>query len=212
MFKGLNLFVRETINCPYCYIGKRHLELALEQFPHKNEVQIVWKSFELDPETQPNINISHTQMLAEKYGKDLAWVKMMDEKLTQMASKVGLEFHMDKVIPANTFNAHRLLKLAKSRNLEEQMYTKLFSAKFTEGQDIGSTTILKKIGNEVGLDLNELEEFFRNNFFEREVRRDEELAGVIGINSVPFFIFDKEIAFSGAQPIEVFLDVLEKRN
>lgn len=204
----ISIEIWSDVNCPFCYIGKRYLEQALNQFSHKDQVEIEWKSFELDPETIPDKNVSHEQLLAEKYGKDILWAKQMDDEVTQMAKRVGLEFHMDKIIPANSFNAHRLLHLAKTYKIQNDLKEKLLAAKFVEGKDIDNNDVLKGIALDLGIDREEVERTLESNRFEREVHRDEELAGALGISAVPFFVFNKQVAFSGAQPIETFLEVL----
>jgi predicted DsbA family dithiol-disulfide isomerase len=196
------------INCPFCYIGKRHLEAALANF--SDPVSVTWKSFELDPTSNPPKGISQAELLAKKYGKDLAWARDMNNNMTDMARTAGLDFKMDQVIPANSFNAHRLIHLAKAHQQQDQMKERLLKARFTEGLDIGDNEVLKRLGVELGLSSDELNELFKGKKFEAEVREDERLAQELGIRGVPFFVFNKKYALSGAQPSEVFSEVLEK--
>lgn len=204
----MKIEIWSDINCPFCYIGKRHLEKALTSFPH--EVEVEWRSFELDPHTHPSKGSDQMELLAHKYGKDRAWAVQMNENMTEMAAKSGLKFHMEKVIPANSFNAHRLIHLAKKHNLQGQMKEKLLSAKFVEGKDIADPAFLTQCGEDLGLPVNEITHMFESEEFSQDVRNDEEMAGALGIRGVPFFVFNKRGALSGAQPSEVFLDVLNQ--
>ena len=204
----IHIEVWSDINCPFCYIGKRHLEKAVKEF--SSEVEVVWKSFELDPVSKPSKNVSHQELLAQKYGKDLAWAQQMDRNLTQMASKAGLDFHMEKVIPANSLNAHRLIHLAKEHGKQNEMKERLLSAKFVEGLDIDDLLILKKLGTELDLSEEEVIEVLESNKFEKEVREDERRAHELGISGVPFFVINQQYGLSGAQPVETFLEVFKE--
>lgn len=204
----MKIEIWSDINCPFCYIGKRHLEKALATFSGKVEVE--WKSFELDPLNYPPKGSDQLEMLARKYGKDRAWAEQMNQNMTAMAAQSGLQFHMEKVVPANSFNAHRLIHLAKKHNLQDAMKEKLLSAKFVEGKDIGDVTILTQCGKEVGIPAQDVVHLFESDEFAADVRADEEIAGGLGISGVPFFVFNKKMALSGAQPVEVFKDVLSK--
>lgn len=201
--------VWSDINCPFCYIGKRHLEAALNEFK-KTDVKVEWKSFELDPSANPPKGASQEELLAKKYGKDLAWAKQMNNNLTDMARLAGLDFKMDQVIPANSFHAHRLIHLAKAHDLQDQMKERLLKARFSEGLDIGNTDVLRKLGIEIGLQEIDIKNLFETDKFTEEVRHDENLAREIGIQGVPFFVFNQKYAVSGAQPVEVFKDVFNK--
>lgn len=202
----MKIEIWSDINCPFCYIGKRHLEKALATF--SKEVEIEWKSFELDPHTHPPKGSDQMELLARKYGKDRAWAIQMNENMTAMAKESGLNFHMDQVVPANSFNAHRLIHLAKKHNLQGEMKERLLSAKFVEGKDIGDSAILTALAQEVGVPAHVITHLFETDEFSAEVRSDEEMAGALGIRGVPFFVFNKKVALSGAQPVETFLEVL----
>lgn len=196
------------INCPFCYIGKRHLEEALSGVTVP--VTIEWKSFELDPTANPPKGVSQEELLAKKYGKDLSWAKEMNQNMTDMARRAGLEFRMEQVVPANSFDAHRLIHLAKASGKQDAMKERLLKARFTEGLDIGDQNVLKKLGLELGLSEQKIDEVFSSSEFSQDVRRDEEVAQEIGVRGVPFFVFNQKYAVSGAQPVEVFRDVFSK--
>jgi predicted DsbA family dithiol-disulfide isomerase len=199
----MKIEIWSDINCPFCYIGKRHLEKALQSFSGK--VEIEWKSFELDPVSHPPKGSDQMELLARKYGKDRAWAVKMNENMTAMAREAGLEFHMDKIVPANSFNAHRLIHLAKKHYKQDEMKERLLAAKFVEGMDIDEPEVLTQIAQELALPALGSEDFAK------DVRADEEMARTLGISGVPFFVFDQKVALSGAQPVEVFLEVLNER-
>ena len=134
------------ICCPFCYIGKRHLEQALDQFAHSDEVNIVWHSFELDPNAETDPDQDVYQMLAEKYGQSLEWARQANEDMKRKAAEAGIEYNPDNIIPANSFDAHRLTKLAKDHGLEDEAEEKLFEAYFTNGENISDHETLKRIG------------------------------------------------------------------
>lgn len=199
------------INCPFCYIGKRHLEMALQNFSGKNNVLIEWKSFELDPYSQPSPQSDSTELLAKKYGRDRSWAEKMNSEITEMARNAGLDFHLDKVVPASSFNGHRLLHLAKSKNVQVQNDLKeiLLSYKFIEGKNINSSECLRDAGVSVGLDPDEILAVLESDKFGQDVRKDEDQAGAMGIRAVPHFRFNRVNAIGGARPPEIFLQMLE---
>lgn len=202
--------VWSDINCPFCYIGKRHLEKALETFSRRRDVQIEWHSFELDPEANPPKGADNADLLAKKYGKDRNWAIEMNQNMTQMAARAGLDFHMEKVIPANSFNAHRLIHLAKEQGTQDAMKEKLLEAKFVRGMDINDQNTLSELAKEVGLKPDTVHELWSSERFHKDVRADEIEASRLGIRGVPFFVFNSEVGLSGAQPVSVFSEVLEK--
>jgi predicted DsbA family dithiol-disulfide isomerase len=204
----INIEIWSDINCPFCFIGKRHLEKAIAAF--KQPVAIEWKSFELDPYGHPPKGSDQTDLLAQKYGRDRAWAVQMNANMTEMAKKTGLDFHMETVVPANSFNAHRIIHLAKKYCLQDAMKERLLLAKFKEGKDINDHQTLLTFAQEVGLSGVEAKEVLDGDNFASEVRADEEMAGALGIRGVPFFVFKKKLALSGAQTVEAFLEVLEK--
>jgi|SRR6185312_5495663 len=196
--------------CPFCYIGKRRFELALEKFTHKDDVEIVWHSFELDPERKSAPGKSIHQMLAEKKGLSIEQAKEMNDHVTKMAKEVGLTYDFDKAIPVNTFNAHRISHLAAKHNVQNEMEELLFSSYFTKGLNIDDANSLISLANQVGIDFKETEQVLRNGDYNEDVKQDEEEAREIGISGVPFFVFDRKYAISGAQPEDVFIRTLEK--
>ena len=200
------------INCPFCYIGKKNFERALAQFPRAESVEIEWKSFELDPFAHPPKGTSNIDLIAQKYGRDRAWVESMNERIADMGRENGLEFHFEKVIPANSFRAHKLLHLAKFYGVQDELKEALLRAKFTDGKDISDEATLINIAESVKLDPAEVKEVLESKRYDADVRGDEERAAMMGIRGVPFFVINGTDALSGAQPPEAFLEVLESMN
>lgn len=198
------------VNCPFCYIGKRKFELALEQFEHKDKVEVEWHSFELDPnaETKPELNAY--DYLAEKKGQTREWSVQMHQQVIGAAAEVGLKFDFDQVVIANSFNAHRLIQLAKTKGLDNEIEEQLFIAHFTEGKNIDDSGVLIETGKAAGLDQADIEALLSDHTFTEEVRADEQIAQQIGISGVPFFIINQKLAVSGAQPPATFLGALEQ--
>lgn len=198
------------VRCPFCYIGKRKFELALENFEHKDHVEIEWHSFELDPNAVTRPDLNATDHLAEIKGQTRDWAIEMQDYVSNTAAEVGLTFNLDKSVVANSFNAHRLIQLAKSEGLGDQIEEQLFIAYFTEGKNIDDQAVLTAIGVTAGLEEIAINVMFGTDAFTDDVRRDEQIAQQIGISGVPFFIFDQKLAVSGAQPPETFLGAMEQ--
>lgn len=206
----LNIQIWSDIMCPFCYIGKRRIEEALQNFKHKDSVAIEWKSFQLDANfiAEPDDNI--IDHLAEKYRKDTDWAQTMIDNMTQNAKNAGLDFHFEKAILANSFHAHRLLHLAKKYNLTNELEELLFKAYLTDGKNVNDLDTLSKLGKEVGIDSEEIKQVLESNEYAKEVQQDIEQAQAIGVQGVPFFVFDNKYAISGAQPATTFLQTLER--
>lgn len=197
------------VMCPFCYIGKRRFEAALEKFDNKNEVEVEWRSFQLNPHMKTVPGKSLNEYLAETKGWTLDYARRANEHVTNMAAEEGLEYHMDKAVVANSFDAHRLLQLAKTKGLGDQMEEQLFKAYFTEGKNTADHNVLVELGTNAGLDNHEIREVLESNAFADEVSKDLELAEQFGIRGVPFFVFDRKYAVSGAQPEDVFLQTMD---
>ena len=210
MENKLKVQIWSDIMCPFCYIGKRRIEEALSQFEHKEAVAIEWKSFELDAHFTPSSNDNLAEHLADKYGRDIDWAQTMLENMTQNAKAAGLDFHFDKSVLANSRNAHRLLHLAKKHGLADKLEEILFKAYFTDGKDLNNLDTLAELGIAVGLDAEAVAQVLHSNAYSNEVKQDIQEAGAIGVQGVPFFVFDNKYAISGAQPTTAFLQTLEK--
>lgn len=198
------------VRCPFCYIGKRKFETALAQFEGKEEVVVEWHSFELDPNAETLPNVPAATYLANRYGKPVEWAEEMQAGVTQTAAEVGLVFNLDRSVVANSFDAHRLIQLAKTEGLGDQIEEALFLAHFTNGRDISDHDTLIEIGISIGLEQLSIATMLRGTDFTDEVRHDEYAAQQIGVKGVPFFVFDEKLAVSGAQAPETFLGALRQ--
>jgi predicted DsbA family dithiol-disulfide isomerase len=196
--------------CPWCYLGKRHFEEALSRFPHRDEVSVEWKSFELDPNSPPVVGMTMSQILQRKYGMSEEQADQANAKMTALASSVGLEYHLDRVQAGNTFDAHRLIHLAATHGLGDAMKERLLAAYFTEGRAVGDRATLAALAVEVGLDTTEVERVLDGDEFSSDVRNDEARAVALGASGVPFFVIDEAYGVSGAQPAEVLAGALEQ--
>ncbi len=198
------------VMCPFCYIGKRKFEEALQQFENKDNVEIVWKSFQLDPEMISDPNKNTHQYLAERKGWTLEYAKQVSQQVATMAKDVGLNYDFDKAVVANSFNAHRVSHLAKTYNLGDAMEEQLFKAYFTEGKNIDDKQTLVQLGTSIGLKANDIEEVLNSDKYAEEVENDIAEAQQVGVRGVPFFVINRKFAVSGAQPSDVFLGALNK--
>lgn len=196
--------------CPWCYVGKRQLEQALSRFSHADEVELQWRSYELDPRSPALVGLPMSQILERKYGMTAEQAERANERMTAVAAEVGLEYHLDTVQAGNTFDAHRLVHLAGRLGLGDAMEERLFAAYFTEGRSVGDHASLVGLAAEVGLDPDEVDAALRGDDFAAEVRDDEARASSLGITGVPFYVIDEAYGISGAQPTDVLLGTLER--
>ena len=210
MANKLKIQIWSAIMCPYCYIGKRRIEGALAQFNQKDAVEIEWKSFQLDSNFVASADDNIYDHLAEKYRKDREWAKEMVDNMTQNAKNSGLEFNFDKAILANSYNAHRLLHLAKKHHLGDSLKELLFKAYLTDGKNVDDLATLSALGQEVGMDKDLVEGVLNSDAYGDAVKQDIMMAQQIGVQGVPFFVFENKYAVSGAQHEETFVKTLEK--
>src|SRR5665213_1493817 len=206
----MEINIWSDVRCPFCYIGKRKFEMALDKFPHKDKVNVIWKSFELDPNLTTNTDVSSTEYFSSAKGISKEQAEGMQDHVSGIAKEIGLDFHTKNTVVANSFNAHRLIQLAKTKGLGNEVEEALFKAYFEEGKNIDDKETLIKTGVSIGLDESEVKEIFNSDAFAKEVKYDEMQAQSLGINGVPFFVLNNKYAVSGAQSPETFLDVLEQ--
>lgn len=198
------------VMCPFCYIGKRKFERALEQFPDKKDVQVIWKSFQLDPTLKTDPTKSVSQLLAEKKGWSFEQSKQMNDHVTNLAKEVGLTYHFDKAVVANSFDAHRLSHLAARHNLQDAAEERLFAAYFTEGENTADHETLVRLGTDIGLDADEVRHMLASDQYGDDVHRDMIQAQKLGARGVPFFVLSGKYAVSGAQESKTFSQALDK--
>ena len=206
--KQLAIDIWSDIACPWCYVGKRRLEKALEQFPQRDSVVIHWHSFELDPAAPRRIEGDHAERLAKKYGMSVPQAQKRIDQLCEVALAEGLDFDFEHIHSGNTFDAHRVLHLAADHGLQGQMKERLLHAYFTENAAIGEPEVLVRLAAETGLDADEVSAVLASDTYKNEVRADEQQAAKLGINGVPFFVLGGKYGVSGAQPAEVMLRAL----
>ncbi|GAA5520979.1 DsbA family oxidoreductase [Aliifodinibius salicampi] len=198
------------IMCPFCYIGKRRFEQALNQFEYADEVKVEWRSFQLNPDMETAPNASINEYLAESKGWSLNEARQMNERVTKMAAEEGLEYHMDQAVVANSFDAHRLIQFAKSNDLGDEAEETLFQAYFTEGKNMDDTDTLVEIAEQIGLVTQETREVLKSDQYAKAVQHDIQTAQAMNIRGVPFFLFNRKFAVSGAQESETFLKALKQ--
>lgn len=195
--------------CPFCYIGKRRLEHALEQFPDKDDVEVTFRSFQLDPTADPAGTPDIHAMLARKYGVPYEQAKEMNAQVGEQARGVGLDFRFDTMVHTNTFDSHRLAHYAEEQGAGQAVNERLLKAYFTDSLNLGDRGVLADLAAEAGLDRRAVTEMLESDRYSAEVRADIARAGQIGVKGVPFFVFNDKYALSGAQPGPVFSEVLE---
>ncbi|GGH58061.1 DsbA family oxidoreductase [Rothia aerolata] len=201
----MKIEIWSDIVCPFCYIGKRHLELALEQFEHKDDVDIIWRSFELDPTAPAVAEGNLAEKISKKYGISLEKAEASQRDIAARAEAVGLTFNWQKARYGNTFDAHRMVHLAAQHGLVDQAEETFKKAYFTDGQAVGDPQVLRSVAAEIGLPTDEVEEVLASDKFADEVRDDECKAQELGISGVPFFLLEEKWAINGAQPVEMIL-------
>ncbi len=195
--------------CPFCYIGKKRLEAVAEETGI--ELEVHWHSYQLDSEAPERQTISNSERLAQKYGRSVAEVEEMQRNIAQMAKAEGIEFNWQQANSGNTFNAHRLIHLAQSKGLGNEAKEALFYSYMTQGLSIGERETLEDVAARIGLNPVEVDDLLDSDEFADFVKFDQEVArDQLKVTGVPFFVFDQRIALAGAQPREVFLQVLEK--
>ena len=198
------------VACPWCYVGKRRFERALQTFPHRDDVEVVWRSFELDPNAPRRRDGSQAEVLAKKYGLPVERAHAMNANMTAQGGSEGLDFHFERVQVGNTFDAHRLIHLAATHGKRDAMVERLFRAYFTDGEALGDTETLVRLAAEVGLDAGAARATLQGAEFTDAVRGEEARARQFGITGVPFFAIDERYGVSGAQPPEALLGALQQ--
>ena len=198
--------------CPWCYVGKRRFEAALASFAHRDEVELVWRSFELDADAPPSPEVAgdYAERLARKYGRGVEAAQQMIDTMTATAAQEGLDFRFDRARPGNTFDAHRLLHLALERGVQDDVKERLDAATFTDGLRVSDHEALVDVARAAGLDADEAREVLASDRYADAVRADEAQARAYGISGVPFFVVDGKYGISGAQPAELIAQALEQ--
>lgn len=205
----MTIDIWSDVACPYCYIGKRHLEEALARFPQAATVQINWRSFELDPQAPAKSPGDLYDVLSRKYRMSRTQAQEMTQSVENMGRAAGINFDFEQAVPVNTLAAHRLIHLAAEQGLQDVAKEHLLKAYFTEGKDLSNLDTLVSIGVAIGLEAGLVESTLQSDAFIEAVRADEEMAHQLGVQGVPFFVFDQKYALRGAQPVDAFVQTLE---
>ncbi|MCU0402594.1 MAG: DsbA family oxidoreductase [Algoriphagus sp.] len=206
----MKIEIWSDVVCPFCYIGKRKMEKALQKFPFKDKVEIEWKSFQLQPDQQTKPGVSTLEDLSKSKGWSIEQTRQITSQVVGMAKAEGLTFDFDKAVVANTKNAHQLIHLAKEFGVQDPMKERLLKAYFTDGLNVDDTETLIQLGKEVGVQEEKIKSMLETNPYLEAVDQDIYESRVIGVRGVPFFVLDRKFGISGAQPDEVFDQTLEK--
>jgi len=196
--------------CPFCYIGKRSFEDALSRFEHRDEVDVEWRSFQLDPTMPQSVEGGLDALLAKKYGRTPEEARQMNDRVVGMAAGVGLEYRLDRAQPGNTLDAHRALHVAREHGREDELLERLLRAYFVEGELLSDHATLVRLAVEVGLDGDVLQRALQDGAFEEDVRAEADEARDLGLGGVPAFVLDRRLLVSGAQPAEALLQALQQ--
>lgn len=206
----MKIEIWSDVVCPWCYIGKRRLESALSRFPHRSQVEIIWRSFELDPNAPHHFEGTANERLAKKYGMSPAQAAAAHDRITTLGAQEGLDYHFETAQYGNSFDAHRLIHLAAFHGLQGAMKERLLKAYFVDGLPISDRETLIQIASEMGIASEEARRVLESDAYAKDVRADEERAVKIGIHGVPFFLVNQKHGISGAQPSETFLELLQQ--
>ncbi|MGE7109949.1 DsbA family oxidoreductase [Lysinibacillus sp. NPDC047702] len=196
--------------CPFCYIGKKQLEQAIEDTGFAGQVELVYKSYQLDPTTPVDTNVSTYEALAKKYGMSLEKAKEMTQGVATRAKEVGLNYNFDKLMEENTLKAHRLVKWAEQQGDATPLVEALLHGYFIEAKRIGQDNVLVDIAEQIGLNRDEAAKILVTDEYKSEVESDIQEGLELGVRGVPFFVLNRKYGISGAQPQEVFEDTLRK--
>ena len=206
----MKIEIWSDVICPWCYIGKRRFEMALANFAQRDGVQVIWRSFELDTQAPRQRPGTLVEMLARKYGVSPQEAAAMNARVTGVAREVGLEYHLENARPGNTFDAHRLLHFAASRQMGDRANERVMHAYFSEALPVGDRAALSRLASEFGIAESDALAMLESDVYSDAVRADEARAASFGISGVPFFVFDEKSGVSGAQPVEVFVEALQQ--
>ncbi len=206
----MKIEIWSDIACPWCYIGRRRLEHALDDFEHRDQVEVIWRSFQLDPSATNEYDGTVTEMLVEKKRISRQRAEAMNAHVTQLAADEGLEYHLEKARVGNSFDAHRLIHLAAHHGLQGEMKERIQKAYFTQGKSFSDHDTLVELATDVGLNADEVRAMLNSNQYSDAVHADVRKGQMLGINGVPFFVFENKYGVSGAQPSETFAAALER--
>ena len=195
--------------CPWCYIGKRRFETALDRFDDAGDVEVVWRSFQLNPAHPKGVHESHAESLAAKTGRTIEQVRELTEGVTALAAAEGLDYHFERYVVVNTFDAHRLTHLAKANGVGNEIQERFLRAQLIEGEVLDDPHTLVRLSAEVGVPADDARRVLESDLYASDVAEDIDEARRMGATGVPFFVIDRRFGVSGAQPSDLFLEALE---
>lgn len=198
------------IACPFCYMGKAQFDLAVKDFAHKDELEVVYHSFQLDPTLPRDYGGSVHEMLAKKLGKTSDEAKALNDSVSKQADTYGLAYDMDKLIVTKTEDAHRLTHFAAANDKQAEAASRIYRAYFSEGKHVGDHEVLADLAADIGLDRDEALQILQSDQYKDAVAADMAQAGQLGISGVPFYVINQKYGLSGAQGEKTFSDVLQK--
>jgi len=202
--------VWSDVVCPWCYLGKRRLDAALERFDGRDQVSVFQRSFELRPDAPQSYGFSATELLQGKFGISADEAAERHRDLTELAAEEGLEYRFDLSKPGNTFDVHRVLRLARDRDLDDVAWERFFRAYLTEGEPVTEPDTILRLAVEVGLGASDVQAVLESDQYAEDVRGEERAAIAVGATGVPFFLFDRAVGVSGAQSVEHLVEMMEK--
>ena len=207
----MKIEVWSDIMCPYCYIGKLHYEKALEQFEYKDQIELEWKAFQLNPDLPDKGNgIPVMDYLHNTVGVSEDDTKKMNEQIAELAKENGVKSNLENAFAANTLDAHRLIKLAATKGLDSKVMQLISKAYFEEAKDYSDHTFLTEIGTTAGLEKKEVEKLLGNDDYAYEVKQDIQEANNLGFDTVPTFLFNRKHALVGSPHVGAFIKTWQK--
>ena len=206
----MKIEIWSDIACPWCYIGKRRFEAALAEFPHRDALDVVWRSFELDATAPARQEKAGVALLATKYRMSEAKAQEMMDSMAATGAADGLTFRFDRMVSGNTFDAHRLIHFAATVGKRTEMVECLFKAYFTDGEAMGDHPTLVRLATDIGVDSDAVAAMLASDAFASDVRADETRAKEFGISGVPFFAIDERYGISGAQPATAITEAISQ--
>ncbi len=206
----MQLEIWSDIACPWCAVGRAHLQRALDGWEHRDTVEVTWRSFELDPSAPATLDGPYVDRLAAKYGTSAAEAQAMIDRMVATGAAAGVDLRFDRIRPGNTFDAHRVVHLAAERGMQDAVKQRMLTGYLTEGEAIGTADAVRRLGVDAGLDATEVDDVLAGDRYADAVREDEATARALGISGVPFFVLDRRLGVSGAQPPEVLRSALDQ--
>lgn len=195
--------------CPFSYLGRVQFQKALKQFRHRKQIELIWRSFELDPDAPSPVQADMVAAMMARYNQSRVQIHELIDKLQAMAKAAGIPLKLEQALPARSFTAHRLVYFAAQYGLQSQAIDQLMRAHFVKGLDLNTPEVLIQELSQIGLDAKALEDAYLNEAFHHDVSADQHEAWNMGVSRTPYFLIDQQFAFAGALPTDIFLQILQ---